>query len=110
MQSIANDNAATLIQAYVRGACTRRYLIPRMKETYCSNTETVNLLLKQIADLKKVCAEQQYIIAMQGDKIHVLDQIFRARQKKNEPIIYNNDVEVCGFETYPLPRIGDPEE
>ncbi len=108
MQSFTTDEAATNTQAHKRVVHTRLHEIPHVKEE-CSNMDTINSLLKRIAELEKVCADQQYTIAMQGDKIHVLAQIFKARQRKTDSVTYN-DSEVCGFATYPLPGIGEPEE
>ena len=107
MQSFTTDVTVTNTQVYERDVHTRLHEIPHVKEE-CSNTDTINSLLKRIAELEKVCTEQQYTIAMQGDKIHVLAQIFKARQKKTDSATYNG--EVCGFATYPLPGIGEPEE
>jgi len=107
MQSFTTDEVAMNTQAHKRVVHAQLHEIPHMKEE-CSNTDTINSLLKRIAELEKVCAEQQYTIAMQGDKIHVLAQIFRAR-RKTDSATYNNG-EVCEFTTYPLPGIGAPEE
>ena len=107
MQSFTTDEAATNTQAHNRVIHAQLHEISHMKEE-CSNMDTINALLKRIAELEKVCTEQQYTIAMQGDKIHVLAQIFRARQKTDSATY--NDGEVCGFATYPLPGIGEPEE
>lgn len=93
------ETAAIRIQAYARGWHARRFIIPIAEEELWTNANVIKYLTSRIKELERVCRQQQNTILTQGDKIDILDKIFKARNVKS-PI----------FETYPLPEIGVPEE
>ena len=101
--------AAVRIQARARGMHVRQYILPLVEEDAWTNAQTIKMLMQRVQELETICTQQQATIADQGDKIAILDKIFKARQTKSAMHLQCTAHEE-GFATYPLPPIGAPEE
>lgn len=101
------NNTSEAMNMVLSGEHTSEFCISKMTDNE-RIVEIVNSLSTRIMELEKICHSQQTTIAIQADKINVLDKIFQARRKSDANACDNKDS--CEFVTYPLPIIGHPEE
>ena len=96
--TLGEEDAAKKIQAIVRGWYVRVKILPQLQE--CYNHELVEMLRQQVWNLKMVVVQMKGQLEQQGEILAILWEKMSNRQIREE----------IGFETYPLPRMFDPEE